>query len=115
MDQEQFIRQLADEGFDEVVTRTLPARQQVAAHTHPFEVKALVTQGEITLGMRGQLLTYRVGDIFTMASGCEHTELYGATGVTYVVGRKHDRAGAAAAPAVVSKETFSAKLNSSPD
>lgn len=93
MDQQKFTQQLAAEGFDEVVIRTWPARQHLDEHTHPFEVKALVTQGDITLGVRGQLTTYQVGDIFTLTSGCEHTELYGESGVTYVVGRKHDRAG----------------------
>ena len=89
MDHEKFAQQLTDEGFDEVFTKSLPAKQQLAAHSHPFEVKALVTQGQVTLGVAGQLNTYRVGDVFTMASGCEHTELYGDNGVSYVVGRKH--------------------------
>lgn len=89
MNQEKFAQQLTDEGFDEVFTKSLPAKQQVAAHTHPFEVKALVIDGEVTLGVDGHLTTYRVGDVFTMAKGCEHTELYGDTGVSYVVGRKH--------------------------
>lgn len=95
MDQQEFTQQLLAEGFDEIVTKSWPAGPQVGAHRHAFEVKALVTQGDITLGIQGQLTRYRVGDVFTLASGCEHTELYGETGVTYVVGRKHDRAGAA--------------------
>jgi quercetin dioxygenase-like cupin family protein len=98
MNQEHFTQQLADEGFDEIITKSMPAKQQVAAHSHAFEVKALVIQGDISLGIREQLKTYRMGDVFTMASGCEHTELYGESGVTYVVGRKHDRAGAPELP-----------------
>jgi quercetin dioxygenase-like cupin family protein len=89
MDPTQFARQLADEGFDEVLTKTLPAGQQLGAHTHPFDVKALVTDGQVTLGVGDQLTIYRVGDVFTMDRGCEHTELYGAHGVSYLVGRRH--------------------------
>jgi hypothetical protein len=89
MDPKQFALQLADEGFDEVLTKTLPAKQQLAAHTHPFDVKALVTDGQVVLGVGGQLTTYRVGDVFTMARNCEHTELYGDDGVSYLVGRRH--------------------------
>ena len=89
MNPEKFAQQLTDEGFDEVFTKTLPAKQQLAAHAHPFAVKALVTDGEVTLGVAGQLTTYRVGEVFTMAKGCEHSELYGDNGVSYVVGRKH--------------------------
>jgi quercetin dioxygenase-like cupin family protein len=89
MDPKQFARQLAEEGFDEVLTKTLPAKQQLAEHTHPFDVKALITDGQVTLGVGDKLTTYRVGDVFTMARGCEHTELYGADGVSFVVGRRH--------------------------
>ena len=92
MDPQMFIDQLNREGFDEVVTTRLPANEQRAAHAHPFEVKALVTDGEVTLGVAGQSTTYRSGDVFTMARGCEHTELYGPLGVGYVVGRKHAKA-----------------------
>ncbi len=88
MQQEAFARQLAAEGYDEVVTNTRPAGE-VPVHNHPFAVKALVVQGDITLGVDGKHTTYGVGDVFTMAPGCMHTEQYGARGVTYVVGRKH--------------------------
>ena len=89
MDPKLFARQLTEEGFNEVFDKTLPAKQYVGAHTYPFAVKALVTDGEVTLGVAGQLKTYRASEVFTMASGCEHTELYGDNGVSYVVGRKH--------------------------
>lgn len=89
MNPETFASQLTEEGFDEVLTKTLPAKQQVDAHTHPFEVKALVTAGQVTLGVGGKLTIYRVGEVFSMAQGCEHSELYGDDGVSYVVGRKY--------------------------
>ena len=89
MDPTAFAKQLADEGFDEILTKSMPAGQQVGAHTHDFEVKALVTQGEVTLGVAGKLSTYGVGEVFKMAKLCEHTERYGDDGVSYVVGRKH--------------------------
>lgn len=89
MDQERFTQQLRSEGFDEVASNSMPAGKQVGAHSHAYEVKALVTQGEITLGVAGKLTTYRAGDVFSMGPGCEHTELCGADGVSYMVGRKH--------------------------
>ena len=89
MDPQQFRQQLIAEGFDEVLDRTLPPGQQLGTHTHPFAVKALVTDGEVALGVGGVLTTYRVGDVFIMAAGCEHTERYGDAGVSYVVGRKN--------------------------
>lgn len=89
MDPQTFTEQLTAEGFNEVFTTTLPAKKQLAAHAHTYAVKALVTDGYVTLGVDGRLTTYRTGEVFTMAAGCEHTELYGDTGVSYVVGRKH--------------------------
>ncbi len=89
MDPQQFRQQLIAEGFDEVLDKTLPARQQSGAHNHTFAVKALVTDGEVALGVGGVVTTYRVGDVFTMPAGCEHTERYGDAGVSYVVGRKN--------------------------
>jgi quercetin dioxygenase-like cupin family protein len=89
MTPEAFAEQLRQEGFEEVADKSLPAGQFVDTHTHPFAVKAMVTGGEVALGVAGRVTTYRVGDVFTMAPGCEHTEQYGAQGVSYVVGRKY--------------------------
>ena len=89
MNPEKFAQQLTDEGFDEVLARTLPAKQKLDAHSHPFSVKALVTAGQVTLGLGGALTVYRVGDVFSIAKGCEHSELYGDEGVSYMLGRKH--------------------------
>jgi len=89
MNVEKFAQQLTDEGFDEVLAKTLPAKQQLDMHTHPFAVKALVTAGQVTLGVGGELTTYHTGDVFSISRDCEHSELYGDEGVSYMLGRKH--------------------------
>ena len=89
MNPEKFAQQLTVDGFDEVLARTLPAKQKLDVHTHPFAVKALVTAGQVTLGVGGELIVYRVGDVFSIAKNCEHSELYGDEGVSYMLGRKH--------------------------
>jgi quercetin dioxygenase-like cupin family protein len=89
MDQAAFAKQLAEEGFNEILTRTQPPGQFVDTHAHAFGVKALVLSGELTLGVAGKLTTYQVGDMFTLAPGCEHSERYGEQGVSFLVGRKH--------------------------
>ncbi len=89
MQLQEFTRQLAAEAFSDVATKEMPAGPEVAAHSHPFDVMALVLEGEITLGVAGARTIYRAGDVFTMAAGCEHTELYGDAGVRYLVGRRH--------------------------
>ena len=69
-------------------TKTQPAGVSVPAHAHDFDVRAMVVDGEITLGVAGKSTTYRKGDTFALDAGCVHTELYGPAGVTYVVGRR---------------------------
>lgn len=89
MDTQVFETTLKKDGFDEVVTRSLPAGQVVPPHSHPFAVRALVLEGEITLTVGEASRTYRAGEVFTMDAACEHTEQVGAAGVDYLVGRRH--------------------------
>lgn len=84
-----FESQLRQDGFLDIETRSLKPDLCVPVHSHPFEVRALVLSGELTLGIDGRQQTWRAGDTFTMPAHCEHSELYGPQGVTYLVGRKH--------------------------
>lgn len=89
MDTTQFTRELHELGFNEVLTRTWTANQFVDTHTHPFEVRALVLDGEFVLGCDGRSRTLRVGDLFTLEAERPHTERYGPSGATFLVGRKY--------------------------
>ncbi|HXU66564.1 MAG TPA: cupin domain-containing protein, partial [Casimicrobiaceae bacterium] len=69
-------------------------------HAHPFDVRALVLNGEITLTVEGVQYAYREGDIFVLPAGHRHAEAVGPAGVDYLVGRRpfapgptRDRAG----------------------
>ena len=88
MDTATFQAELKRDGFNDIETKSQPANRFNAAHSHPFEVRLLVTAGEATLVFNGTTRTYRAGDILTMAPGCEHTEQYGPAGWTYIVGKK---------------------------
>ena len=85
----QFTRELGELGFAEVLTRTWPANQFIDTHTHPFEVRALVLDGELVLTCGSESRCLRVGDVFTLDAQRPHTEQYGPTGATYLVGRKY--------------------------
>lgn len=87
MDQAAFEANLKRDGVTEIVNREFPANCQMDEHTHDFEARILLLEGEITIGWEGQEKTYRKGDSFTMASGCPHTELCGPNGATLLVGR----------------------------
>ena len=78
---------LRREGFA-VERKLLPPARCVPEHAHPFDVRALVLNGEITLTVEGIDYTYRAGDIFVMPAGHRHAETVGPEGVEYVVGRR---------------------------
>lgn len=88
MDVAVFEQELAALGFHEVLTREWAPNQFIDTHTHPFEVRALVVQGEFVLGCGGQARTYRAGEIFTLPAEVPHTEQYGPAGAVFRVGRK---------------------------
>lgn len=88
MSPEQFVAQLGAEGFVEVVTVERAAAGRLDDHAHPFEAKALILDGEITLRVAGEATVYRAGQIFHLPAGMPHAEAYGPAGVRYLVGRK---------------------------
>jgi mannose-6-phosphate isomerase-like protein (cupin superfamily) len=76
-------------GFDEVLERIWAPNAVVDVHTHPFDVDALVTQGEFWLTCDGHTRHLRPGDTFALASHVPHDERYGPEGATFWVARKN--------------------------
>lgn len=93
MNPSQFENELKADGYGEIETKSLPPKTHTDGHHHPFDVKALVLDGQIALTVDGQSRAYRAGEVFTMAAGCKHGEDVGADGVRYVVGRRRAAGG----------------------
>jgi len=89
MDTSAFEAALKADGFAQVEKKSVAANVVNSAHTHPFDVRILVLEGEMTVTTEGVPHTCRSGDTFAMSAGCEHFESYGPDGSTYIVGRKH--------------------------
>ena len=87
-DEKSFEARLRTEGYPEIRTNQLEPNRHNAEHSHPFDVLALVLEGEITLTTEGSGRTYRAGDEFSMEAGCKHVEDAGPQGVRYLVGRR---------------------------
>jgi hypothetical protein len=87
VDTTEFERSLVADGYA-AVPKTMDADTVVTDHSHAWDVRALVTAGQITLTIDTIPTTYKTGDIFTMAAGCIHHEQVGQTGVQYLVGRR---------------------------
>ncbi|GAB5098818.1 cupin domain-containing protein [Caballeronia sp. HLA56] len=88
MHRDEFLALLPEEGFQEVVTVTREPNGVMDIHAHPFEAKALIVEGEITIRVGDDERLYHVGEIFQLSANLEHEERYGPQGVTYLVGRK---------------------------
>jgi quercetin dioxygenase-like cupin family protein len=88
MEREEFLGILEREGFAEAVTVTREPNAALDVHEHPFEAKALILDGELTLRIGETDLIYQPGDVFHLRTREAHAERYGPKGVTYLVGRK---------------------------
>ncbi len=87
MDTTEFEQALTKDGYI-AVPKEMAADTVVADHSHSWDVRALVTDGQITLTVGTVPTTYQAGDIFTMAAGCMHHEHVGPNGVRYLAGRR---------------------------
>jgi quercetin dioxygenase-like cupin family protein len=85
---ESFEARLKAEGYPEIRFNQYPPNRHNPEHTHPFDVHALVLEGEISLTVDGKKTRYGAGAEFTMAAGCRHIEDVGPQGVRYLAGRR---------------------------
>jgi len=88
MDTTGFSQRLRRDGYVEGDPKVLEPGLVNAEHDHPFDVCALVLDGEIALTVEGTETCYRPGEIFTLPAGCAHAERIGPAGVRYVIGRR---------------------------
>lgn len=86
---EQFEAAALAEGFDEVLVREWVPGQQLAMHTHPFAVKALVVRGELALTCGGHTRRITAGHWFELPHEAPHAEHYGPQGCTFWAARRH--------------------------
>ena len=89
---ESYVAEHRAAGFDEVIERRWAPNQVLDTHTHPFEAKAIVVQGEMWLTCGDETRHLVPGDSFHLQAGVPHSERYGAQGATYWVARRNRRA-----------------------
>lgn len=81
------------EGFDEVLERVWAPGTVLAEHTHPFEVKAVLVQGEMDLEVGAETRHLQPGDTFSLPADLPHAERYGPEGASYWVARRNPPGG----------------------
>ena len=88
MERVEFETALREEGYLEVADRRMQPNKTNPEHSHEFDARLLVLEGEMTITCEGVEQTYRPGDTFAMSAGCLHTEQCGPEGVRYLAGRR---------------------------
>ena len=88
MKPEAFLEKLAKEDFPAPVLVEREVGGFLDLHSHPYEVKALVIEGQIDITIDGIKTAYLAGDVFHLLPDQIHIESYGAKGVKYFASRK---------------------------
>ena len=88
MNEHDFEKQLQADGFNEIERQKLDPRPGKGRHRHPYEVRGLVLSGTFVVRQTGEPVSYRSGQIFSVAEGELHDEWIEADGAHILVGRK---------------------------
>jgi quercetin dioxygenase-like cupin family protein len=79
---------LLAEGFPEPVLVERERNGFLDLHSHVFEVRALITHGQIEITIDGDSQSYSVGEAFHLTQDQIHSERYGSDGVRYLASRR---------------------------
>jgi hypothetical protein len=85
---DDFTREAQALGYQETLSRSWDPLTVLATHSHPFDARAVVTQGEMWLTVAGNTQHLQAGDRFEVAHDVPHEERYGPQGATYWVARR---------------------------
>lgn len=88
MDRAAFEAALPQAGFTESIGRDLPAGEATPEHSHPFDARLLILSGALILDRDGTRRSYGPGEVCDVQRDTPHTETAGATGVSYIAGRR---------------------------
>ena len=88
MDRESFAAGLAADGYLGPLDRRMEPGQVAPLHTHPFDARLLVLEGEFLLEQDGTTRRHGPGAVFEVPAGAPHAEACGPAGATYLVGRR---------------------------
>ena len=83
---DEFEEQLRRDGYLDIKRRLVERGEDTQPHTHAFDTRLLVLEGEMTVVCGGAQRTYRAGEILEIPAGAEHCERYAADRLRFVAG-----------------------------
>jgi len=88
MDRATWEAALAADGYAGPMDRRMEPGQAAPDHTHPFDARLLILEGEFVLTQAGTTRRYGPGEAFEVPAGVPHAEAVGPEGASYLVGRR---------------------------
>ena len=80
--------QLHSEGFRHTYVWDDGPDRRYSDHTHPVETAHIILEGEMTLTIGGQSITYGAGERCDVPAGAVHAARMGPAGCRYLIGEK---------------------------
>lgn len=76
------------DGYLEIETRHRKANMFKPEHSHRFDARVHILEGELTLTRDGRTQTFRAGETFEMPAGCMHSERCGSGANSFLLGHR---------------------------
>jgi len=89
MKESEFEAELNSAGYTHIETMVIEPRPVNTEHKHDYGIRGIVLDGIFTVTQDKRPITYRAGEVFTVAEGQPHTEQIGPQGARILVGRKY--------------------------
>ncbi len=80
--------QLHQEGFTHTYVWEDGPHAKYPDHTHPTETAHIILDGEMTLTVKGESVTYKIGERADVLAGEVHAARMGPRGCRYLIGEK---------------------------
>ena len=87
MNRTEFETSATADGY-EIVDREMAAGHVNPEHSHEFDARLLMLEGEMTVTYKDGPVTYRAGDTCALAAGTMHAEQCRPNGARYLAARK---------------------------
>lgn len=89
MTPEEHIELLKAQGFDKVYVWDATPGEEDAEHSHEFDTKLVILDGDLALTMRGTTTLLKEKDEFEIPRNEKHAAVVGARGCSYIVAERH--------------------------
>ena len=86
---EHIIKRLLAEGYDKAYVWNAKPGEYDPHHSHSFDTKLIVIDGDILVEMDNERKTLKEGDEFEIPSQRTHVAKVGPSGCKYIVAEKH--------------------------